>query len=260
MRRLCGLALLCVLTVGCGPVGVPAPIPSAPTRILPLGINAGFHSPLPPDVVARYCGTTIRTPQVSVEGLLTYYQSIQSCPSMRTIVLVEGPDVALVQALAPLLHPGDFIELGNELELPPYELTVDQFAAFVASACVPYAITGGVYTLTADTRDRLLRAHTACPTALLGVHLYEDLTTADVTWLGALPAPVAVTEAGYPTRCDPTRAPQQLQWLRDRRALFSTIPTVTLLVVYQQPTGPSCSDLDTFGVIPETADALFPHP
>lgn len=260
MRRLCGLALLGVVLWGCGSAGVPAPIPPAPTRALPLGLNDGFHGPLPSDIVARYCGTTIRTPQLSPEGLLAYYRSIQSCPSMRTIVLVEAPDVALVHALAPLLHPGDLIELGNELELPPYELTPDQYAAFLTAACVPHAITGGVYTLSADTRDRMLRAHTACPSALLGVHLYEDLTSTDVAWLTALPVHVAVTEAGYPTRCDPTRAADQFQWLTDRRALLSTVPTVALLVVYQRPTGPTCSDLDTFGVTAQTANALFPHP
>ncbi len=148
---------------------------------------------------------------------------------------------------------------GNELELGPHELTLDQFRNFTTLACVPEAITGGVYTLNADTRERLLAAHATCPSARLGVHLYTPLTTDDVAWLAALPVHVVVTETGFPTRCDPARGPQQTQYLRDQQTLLSTIPTVDLMVIYQYPVGPSCSDLDTFGLGPD-ALAWFLHP
>lgn len=251
--------LILALTLwGCGATTTPAVVPAVPVRVVPLGINAAWHGPLPPSDVTALCGTTIRTPQLSVEGLQSYYNSIVSCPSMRSIVVVEAPDIVLVHAVATMLRPGDAVEMGNELELAPSDLTLQQFTDFTTLACVPTAITGGVYTLNADTRARVLAAHTACPSARLGVHLYEPLTTADVAWLSALPAHVVVTETGYPTRCDPARVPEQQTYLERQQTLLSTIPTVDQMIVYQYPVGPSCNDLDTFGLGP-AALAWFLH-
>ena len=225
----------------------------------PLGLNDGFHAPLAPATVTRYCGHTIRTPQLSAEGLTAYYDSIAICPSMKTIVLVEGPDVALVVALVQLLHAGDAIELGNELELPPHNLTVAQYAAFIAAAraAVPNVnlITGGVFTLNADTKPYLLAASAACADCTLGVHLYEALSDADVKWLNDLGRPLAVTEFGAHANCDGGAG--QRAWIENQWAAFARVPAIMLAVVYQRAVGPSCSDADTFGIAGLPAEGLF---
>lgn len=235
-------------------------------NVLPaLGINDGFHGPLPADVVARYCGHTIRTPQLSAEGLQAYYASLAACPSMKTIVLVEAPDVALVAAIAPLLRPGDALELGNELELRPYELTVGQYAEWIMAArfaawtANPNAklITGGVFTLNSDTKPYLLAAKAACPDCTLGIHLYEDLSDADLRWLTALGRPLVVGEFGLPTRCRPTGGAEQREWIGTQWARFALVPSITLAVIYQRPVGPTCSDYDTFGIAGQPAEEWF---
>lgn len=261
------LACLLSITMACAPIL--APIPATPTHLLPVGLNDGFHAPLLPSVVATYCGTTIRTPQLTIDGVAAYYASIASCPSMHTILLVEAPDAPLVRTFAALLHDGDFVEAGNELELLPHELTLDQYATFIHDACVPSMITGGIYTLNDDTKARLLAAHAACPSARLGLHLYQPLTQDDVDWLsnrgpylvngGIGSVHLVITETGFPTRCDPARDPLQRIFLTNLRSLLSTIPTIDAMIVYQRPIGPSCSDLDTFGIDEHEAMDLFRH-
>lgn len=265
VSRASGL-ILALLTVACG--GNPPPVvtpPPQPVRIVPLGLNDAFHGPLPPDIVAKYCGPiTIRTPQLSGVALDTFLGSIIGCPSFHTLALVEGPDVALAADFA--RRRGLWgIELGNELELAPHNLSVQQYADFIGTASQAIQawnpdliiITGGVYTLDSDTKTRISAAHTACPTCWVGVHLYQDLSQSDLDWLGALPTQIAVTETGFPTRCDPARLQQQAEWLASRRALFSTVPNIALMVIYQRPNGADCSDLSTFGIDGKPADALL---
>ena len=253
-------AALAVCMVGCRAAAPPVVVPPSPVHILSLGLNDGFHSGLDPATVTRYCGHTIRTPQLSAEGLLAYYASIASCPSMKTIVLVEGPDVALVAALVPLLHAGDRLEAGNELELNPHQFSVAQYGAWIAqaraAAGVPI-ITGGVFTLNDDTKPYLLAAKAACPDCTLGVHLYEDLSDADLQWLRDLGRPLAVTEFGAHTNCDSGLG--QKAWIENQWARFALVPAITAAIVYQRAIGPTCSDADTFGLAPP-AQTLFTAP
>ncbi len=258
MKRL-GLALA-ALTTACALHGT-VPLGPSSNVLPPLGIVAGFREPLQSVVVTRYCGHTIRTPQVSADGLRAYYLSVAACPTLRTIVLVEAPDLALVRALAPLLHDGDALELGNELEL--HGLTVAQYADWLQQAresarfVAPTVrlITGGVFTLNADTQPYLLAARAACPDCTLGVHLYEGLSDADLAWLQALNAPLAVTEFGAPARCD--GGVGQRAWISQQWAQFARVPAITAAVVYQRAVGPTCSDLDTFGIAGQPAEGLF---
>jgi hypothetical protein len=224
-------------------------------RAVPLGLNDGFHGPLPPEIVARYCGLiTLRTPQLSGAALDALLASIASCPQFRVLALVENPDVDLARQFA--ARPVWGIELGNELELAPNHLTPPQYATFVGAASVAIRainpsvilLTGGVYTLDDDTKQRITLALSACPFCGVGIHLYEPLEQADLDWLTALHVPIAVTETGFPTRCDSARMPQQLTFLQGMIAQLSTVPNVSLIAIYQRPSGADCSDLSTFGI------------
>ncbi len=247
------LVIALALTAGCALHGT-VTLNDAGHVLPPLGLNDGFHSGLPPDVVTRYCGHTIRTPQLSVEGLTAYYASIAACPSMKTIVLVEGPDVALIDVFLAQIHDGDRVEAGNELELAPHNLTVQQYTIFIGAVCDPRLITGGVFTLNADTKPYLLAAAAACPAATLGIHLYEDLSDADLQWFRDLHRPLMVTEFGAHTNCDDGTG--QKAWIENQWARFALVPAITAAIVYQRPIGNSCSDADTFGLAPP-AQALF---
>jgi hypothetical protein len=273
-RSLLVLALLAACAAACGGALAGGTLSLHDTgHVLPmLGINDAYHGPLPPEIAARDCGHVVRTPQRSGAALDAFLASIASCwsptfhdaHSLKVLALVEGPDVALAAAFA--ARPVDAIELGNELELPPHNLTVAQYAQFLGAARAAVRavnasvviITGGVFTLNDATKPYLLAARAACPDCTLGVHLYEDLSDADLAWLAALQRPIAVTEFGFPTRCDPARLPQQRDWIAAQWARFALVPAITLAVVYQRPVGPACSDLDTFGIAGTPAEGLFP--
>ena len=256
----------CAVLSGCASNPAPAPIPPQPSRAVALGLNDGFHGPLPPAIVSRYCGPiTIRTPQLSGPALDAYLASVASCPQFQTLALVENPDAALAAQLS--ARSVQMIELGNELELAPNNLTPQQYASFTAAAFAAIRavnpsvtiITGGVYTLDADTKARILAALAVCPGCWVGVHLYEPLPQSDLDWLAALPTHIAVTETGFPTRCDPVRLPQQEAFLQGQINQLSTVPNVALIVIYQRADGSSCSDLDTFGIAAKPAESLLPH-
>jgi hypothetical protein len=192
-------------------------------------------------------------------------QSVAGCPATHSIVLVEAPDVDLAAALASVLHSGDALEIGNELELRPYELTPAQYGEFLRRARVavlaanPLAvlITGGVFTLNADTKPYLLAAAASCPDCILGIHLYQALSDADLAWLTRLKRPIAVTEFGAPTRCALNGGTAQKAWIDAQWAQFARVPTIVEAVVYQHAVGPTCSDLDTFGIDGQPAAAFF---
>lgn len=273
-RRLVVLALT-GLVAACA---TSRPLPPAPLLTTPapfdVGINDGFHGPLPADIIAHYCGYGatafyLRTPHLETPTLDLFLDATRPCRALRTLALVEGPDVALAAQLA--TRAIDALEIGNELELPPHELTLDQYVTFIASAyqavravnpTVPI-IMGGVYTLNDDTKARVSAALRGCPNCWVGVHLYEDLSENDRAWMQTLGRKIAITETGSPTGCGRGKWQEQADWLQGRMNLFATMPNVVLVVVYQRGSGPSCSNLDTFGIEDEgvykPADAVLRH-
>lgn len=260
MRR---LLLLCLLVSGCAS-STPAPVvtPVQPIHVS-YGINDGFHSPLPPDIVMHDCGygkdLTIRTPQIAPADLLSFLVSIQPCGTLHTLLLVENPDTNLLVNLLPvaLANHVPAIELGNELEIAPNNLTPAQYAAWIGEA---FAVTqnmgyqgvlimGGVYALTDETEQAITLALPSCPTCLVGVHLYEPLTDAQIAWLQGLHRPVAVTEFGSPTGCGPAQWPAQAAYWQAQNVSFARIPA-SYVIGYQRPSGAvgDCSNLATFGI------------
>jgi len=270
------LWLLAVVSgVACGGV-TPTPVVTPPssgaaTHPVTIAVVDGFHGPLPADLVAKYCQwvhrPTLRTPQLTRDAFQTFQASIAGCVGLSTIALVEAPDPLLAQSLASA--GAAYIELGNELELAPYNLSLAQYAVAQAQMCTAVRavngaqplITGAVYTLNTDTKQRMLAARDACPGATLGVHLYEALSQADLDWLAALGVPVAVTETGSPTGCGTSQWIAQANYIDAMIAQLSTVPNVTLVAIYQRPSGTGCTNLDTFGIEDKPAwDRLAARP
>lgn len=256
-----------VCAAACGTTARHLPPPPTAVRFLPLGLNAGFHDGLAADVVAHYCTygqtTYIRTPHLSGATLDAFLASVAPCPALKTLALVEGPDVDLARELA--RRPIDKIEIGNELELPPHEFTREQYWDFEGRACQAVRevnptveiVLGGVYTLDNDTRVRIRGALDRCPGATVAIHLYEELSQDDLDWLKAMLAPIIVSETGSPTGCGQAKWQEQKEWIDARRRLLSTVPNITLMVIYQWANGPGCTNLDTFGIDGKPADDLF---
>lgn len=216
----------------------------------------GYHGPLPPDLVNHYAGwqgdVTVRTPQISAQGLAAYLESVCCHGWMRTIALAEAPDAALAASFV-FLHP-DAIENGNELELAPHELTPTQYAnaqrdmmnAERDAGFVGDIIMGGVYALTDSTKQAITLALSVCGTCIVGVHLY-DPSQADVDWLNGLDADVAVTETGSPTGCGTAKWQEQADYVAGVRALVAGVRRLKYFIVYQRPSAPTCDNLATFG-------------
>jgi hypothetical protein len=260
------LVLLCTVALFLQACAVPivpvvAPIAAHP---IPVGINDGFHGVLPPEIFAADCPSMIRTPQLSGAALSAFLTAAPiDCP---VLALVETPDVKLVEAFA--RERPAAIELGNELELPPFELTPSQYGDWIASAAVALrgedyqgvVVLGGVYALTPETKTAIRWGLDSCIasglTCRVGVHLY-DASDDDLQWLRNLGMPIWVTEVGFPTRCDPARVRLQTEWLAQQIARFSTVPFLERVFIYQRGNGPSCSDLDTFGIDGKPAAALL---
>jgi hypothetical protein len=242
-------AIILALSVAC------ASLPGVTPRTTPIqiGINDGFHGLLSAEQFAADCPAMIRSPQLSGEALSAF---LTAAPC-AVLALIEAPDLKLVEAFARERPAG--IELGNELELKPYELTPAQYAQWIRSATAilkaadyrGVVVLGGVYALTDETKQAITLGIAACIdsglTCRVGVHLY-DASDADLQWLRALNWPIWVTEVGYPTRCDPKRVQGQADYLREQLARFATVPLIERVFVYQRATGPTCSDLDTFGL------------
>lgn len=222
------------------------------------GINDAWHGPLPPSIVQHYAGyagaLTIRTPQLSKAALVDFLVSVLNTPTLHTVALIEAPDVNLAHDFAGLVDL-DAIENGNELELPPYELTPEAYAdvqAQMASTERTFGfagdiIMGGVYALTVETKNAIVMALQRCPGCLVGVHLY-DPSADDVAWLNTLPADIAITETGSPTGCGQSQWNAQAAYVSRVRAMALGITRLKYFFVYQRPTGRGCSNLDTFGV------------
>jgi hypothetical protein len=236
--------------------------PAAPRML--AGINDGFHSPLPPDVVVHYCEAmrdlVVRAPVLSAEQAAAFRRSVASCPRIHVLLLVEDADRALVASLAAYLRePHDDlpavwgIELGNERDLAG--MTPDQFGAFVGSArdtlrnagFMGKIVTGGIYTVDRHEPQGFLQylapALTACPDCVIGLHWYGDTSDAWLARVQALDRPVAITEFGMPS-CTPQQDEAQRVYLEEKLAAFARIPALAA-IVYQRPSGPEpCNNSD----------------
>lgn len=251
--------LILLLSSACGPY-VPSVAP-IPAHAIPVGLNTAFHGFSPDDF--KYCPAMIRTPQLSAAALRAFLDAVpEGC---KVLPLVEAPDVDLAVALSGVcLHCP--IENGNELELPPFNLTPLQYAnaqrdmanAERAAGHTGPIIMGGVYALTDETKQAITLALSVCGGCIVGVHLY-DASEGDLAWLRWLNAPIWVTEVGFPTRCDPTRLREQKDWLETQIARFSTVPMLERVFLYQRADGPpgDCTDLGTFGIGGKPAETLL---
>jgi hypothetical protein len=243
-------ALLALLATGCATLPVAPPLA---THEVLVGINDGYHGVLPPEVFAADCPAMIRSPQLSAAALAAFLVA-SPCD---TLALVEAPDADLAEALA--RERPAALELGNELELAPRELTPEQYSTWTALALgrlrdAEYrgvVVLGGVYALTDETKRAIKLGIGRCADAgvacRVGVHLY-DASDEDLAWLRALDWPVWVTEVGYPTRCDPSRVAEQRVWVALQLTRFATVPRLERAFIYQRADGGGCSDLETFGV------------
>lgn len=254
MVRRWACAASVVMGVACA--SLPPVVGPAPAHPIAIGINDGFHGVLPPDVFAFDCPHMIRSPQVSGAAVRAFLEA-SPCPMLA---LVEAPDVDLVQQFARENPPA--IELCNECELTPAELTPPQYADWIARAVAVLSdyhgeiVLGGVYAITDATKDAITRAVAVCDRCIVGVHLY-DASDEDLAWLASLNRRIWVTETGYPTRCESSREPEQAKWLQTQFARFATVPRLERVFIYQRAKGPTCSDLDTFGIAGTPAAALL---
>lgn len=268
MRRT-SLALVCLCALACAsaPARPPAP-PSAPRSTpLMLGINDGFHGQLSQDLVDKACSWNQpweRTPHLSAETLRSFVASIASCRSIHVLALVEGPDPALAAQLASVAGV-DALEVGNELELPPHELSMNAYVASVAqmhdaaraAGFHGEIIAGAVYAITDDTKRRVEAMLAACPDCSVGLHVYEVPSTADLNWIRSLHRRVWVTETGSPTGCGHAKDQEQADFLRGMLATLSTVENIVGVIVYQRAAGPTCSNLDTFSIAGKPAEELL---
>lgn len=269
------LAVMVLLAMGC--VSVPhATVPAGPESLpyVHHGINDGYHGPLPPDLVAHYAAMgghlVIRTPHLSLDTYAAFEASVASAPNVKVLALIETPDTNLATSLA---SRGTMaaIENGNELELDPLQLSPDTYAAVQGGMAslereahfTGDIIMGGVYALT-DGADgtkmaitkALARTGTILPRPLCGVHLYAP-TQADVDWMNGVDCDWAVTETGSPTGCGTTKWQEQADYVAGVRALLAGVRRLKYFIVYQRPSGLTCSDLDTFGT--ENTVVGLPH-
>src|SRR5215467_427892 len=233
---------------------------SAPRML--LGINDGFHAPLPSELTAHYCewnkDIVLRAPVLSAGQATALRQSVASCPRIHVLLLIEGADSALAAAIAPDLQRPDLppvwgVELGNERDLAG--LTPQQFGAFVGAAhdalrAAGYTgniVTGGIYTVDRhspqDFADYLAPAIAACPDCVVGLHWYGDTSDSWLARVQALNKPVAVTEFGMPS-CTPAQDDAQLGYLQEKLAAYARVP-VLVAIVYQRASAPEpCNNSD----------------
>lgn len=278
MKRIRTLLLLSSLFMGaCSMAPRVEVVPQAPPEVkINLGINDGFHGSIPPDIVDHYCGwggeRWVRSPVENSDQLHELIESISSCPSLSSIILVEKNNLDLVKNLVEGGIPPQVkaVELGNELELPPLELGGREYLDFITKGYKILReggfkgdiISGGVYTVNnQEIFDTYLKPlQQACPDCIVGIHWYGSK---DKIWrdkLMGLEMPLAVTECGKPSR-----TPEED--LKQKQEILDCINAAKLVgaryvIIYQRPSGPGPSDLDNFGLerVDKTwkgADSLF---
>jgi hypothetical protein len=229
-----------------------------------IGINDGFHSPLPPEVAAHYCeggrDFVLRSPVLSADQATALRQSVASCPQIRVLLLVENADRDLVASLAAHLqaHRNDLppvwgIELGNERDLAG--MTPQQFGDFVGAGrqllrdagYTGIIVTGGIYTVDRhepqDFATYLAPAIAACPDCVIGLHWYGDTSDSWLARVQALEKPVAITEFGMPS-CTAEQDGRQRTYLEEKLAAFARVPALAA-IVYQRASAPEpCNNSD----------------
>jgi hypothetical protein len=251
-------AILALLSTACASL----PVVTPRTQPIQIGINDGFHGVLPPEMFAADCPAMIRSPQLSGSELSAF---LTAAPC-AVLALIEAPDLQLVEAFARENPPA--IELANEAELKPYELTPAQYAQWIREATKilksqdygGVVVMGGVYALTRETKQAILLGISACIdsglTCRVGVHLY-DASDEDLTWLRALNWPIWVTEIGAHDNCRPADIAAKTPWLASQITRLSTVPLIERVFIYQRPRGRDCSDLSTFGIEGQPAMELL---
>lgn len=251
---------LALVTVACGSAGTPPPVVTPPVpRLAPIeiGINDGFHGPLPADLVANECGWRspwIRTPHLNAETLTQFIASVAPCPSIHVLALVEGPDPALASQLARVPGVGK-LEVGNELELSPHSLSQPAYVTAVVqmhdaarqAGFTGEIIAGAVYAITDNTKRRVEAMLIACPDCSVGLHVYEIPEANDLNWMRSLHRRIWVTETGSPTGCGTAKWQEQADFLRGLTATLATVENIVGLIYYQRPSGQTCDNLATFG-------------
>ncbi len=227
-----------------------------------IGINDGYHSPLPPDLVAHYCASNrdvvLRSPVLSTEQATALRQSVASCPRIKVLLLIEDANVALAAAIAPDLQRPDLppvwgVELGNERDLAG--LSPQQFGAFTQAAhdalrgggYSGQIVTGGIYTVDRhepqEFEQYLAPAIAACPDCTIGLHWYGDTSDAWLARVQALGRPVAITEFGMPS-CTPAQDDAQNAYLQEKLSAYARVPALAA-IIYQRPSAPEpCSNSD----------------
>ena len=268
MRRILG-TLFALLTVACGVQPSPILTPVQPrTAPLELGANDCWHCPgMSADIEAEWCSWKspwIRTPQISADSLRAHLAAV-TCPSVKTLALVEGPDAGLAAALAAVLPADAKLEIGNELELAPRNLSQSAYATAVmqmhdAARQAGFSgeiIAGAVYALTDDTKARVGAALAACPDCSAGLHVYEVPSPADLNWIRSLNRRVWVTETGSPTGCGTAQYQAQHDYLASMLTTLGTVENIVGVILYQRPAGPSCSNADTFSIAGHPAEELL---
>lgn len=236
--------LLAVLSSACAS-STPAPVLTPVTpQVIALGINDGFHSPLPAEIVDHYCGygrdLIVRSPVLSGAGATELLTSVRACPRVSILLLVEHADLALVQDLAAVASDAQVwgVELGNELDLAG--LSPQAFGAFVtngmtilrAAGYTGRILSGGIYTVSDETLAYLTAANLPAGVTI-GLHWYGDTSTAWLARVQTLGVPVAVTEFGMPS-CTPAQDAAQLAYLQEKLSDYPKTGNVLAAIVYQR--------------------------
>jgi hypothetical protein len=181
------------------------------------------------------------------------------------LALVEAPDVALVTAFARLKPAA--IELGNELELPPFELGPSQYGDWIARAALALQAADyrGIIVSAASTRSRTRRKSRSgwgldsCSGR--GRRLSRRRASLRRERRGSgVAARAALADLGdgsrLPTRCHRARARAGgLPRGADRALLDGRPARARVSLSAGQRAG--CSDLDTFGIDGKPAAALL---
>lgn len=286
-RSFCG-ALGGLVASGCATLPVAPVVPFVPAPDLPIryvGINGGFHAPLPTSLLDQLAAVgrplTLRSPVLSVAQATAILASLDPYPSLTCLLLVEQHDLWLLSSLLSVMHHPRLVGLEylNEPDLWRPDFTPVQYADAVMAAYRMLRdgswptdiLSGGIFSVeaTEDTGD--WHAHTyltpllteAPADLVIGLHWYGDTSDA---WLQRVRdlvggRSIAITEFGQASRT-PTEDTAQAAYLQAQSTAFHRLGHVRYALPYQLVSGPSSSDLDNFGLLrvdgsPKPAFALL---